>query len=386
MTTTDQLWTPAEIRNGDLASLRAALEDQSSRRRDLVIPAKGVKLDDQGLLQVPSVTHDLTPEGVTEIETTEGLQLLDIAHGHLSERTGIPRAYYRRLQDGHLDLLAANVNRWLENDTRSVTLRTFTREGGPDLLRAVLSDRYGFIDSWDVVLSSLQGIREAGVVDPSQLQITGDLTERRLRVRVTAPEVGTNVADLLGDYRSPFNGRSGQDLPQLWAGLEISNSETGGGAFVITPRVVLQVCSNGMTISKDVARAVHLGAKLDEGAVNWSQQTQRKTLELITSRAKDAVTTFLSKDYVESVANDLRELQGVEVRNVAKVIESVGKELSLNEDEADELLNLFTVSADTTALGIGHAITALAQKVENPERAAELEGSFFKSVEVAAAV
>ena len=46
----------------------------------------------------------------------------------------------------------------------------------------------------------------------------------------------------------------------VFAGWVLSNSETGCGAFTITPRLVVHVCRNGMTITKDALRAVHLGA------------------------------------------------------------------------------------------------------------------------------
>lgn len=41
--------------------------------------------------------------------------------------------------------------------------------------------------------------------------------------------------NLLANYRSPFNGRSGRDLPIVSAGLAITNSETSCGAFELMP-------------------------------------------------------------------------------------------------------------------------------------------------------
>ena len=58
----------------------------------------------------------------------------------------------------------------------------------------------------------------------------------------------------------------------VFAGFVITNSETGCGAFTLTPRLVVQVCRNGMTITRDAIRAVHLGERLDEGVVTWSEQ------------------------------------------------------------------------------------------------------------------
>ena len=55
----------------------------------------------------------------------------------------------------------------------------------------------------------------------------------------------------------------------VFAGFVITNSETGCGAFSLTPRLVVQVCRNGMTITRDAMRVVHLGERLDQGVVTW---------------------------------------------------------------------------------------------------------------------
>ena len=56
---------------------------------------------------------------------------------------------------------------------------------------------------------------------------------------------------LLAGYRTPFTGAAGADNPVVFAGFVITNSETGCGAFTLTPRLVVQVCRNGMTITRD---------------------------------------------------------------------------------------------------------------------------------------
>ena len=86
--------------------------------------------------------------------------------------------------------------------------------------------------------------------------------------------------------------------PVLFAGFVISNSEVGDGAWSITPRIVAEICGNGLQITADVTRAVHLGSRQDEGVVRYSADTMDKELALITARARDAVATFLSPDYL----------------------------------------------------------------------------------------
>ena len=119
-------------------------------------------------------------------------------------------------------------------------------------------------------------------------------------VRVVCEQVRVLAPALLAGYRSPFTGASGADNPVVFAGFVITNSETGCGAFTLTPRLVVQVCRNGMTITRDAMRAVHLGERLDEGVVTWSGNTQDKTLALITAKTTDAVATFLDPRYVRT--------------------------------------------------------------------------------------
>ena len=148
------------------------------------------------------------------------------------------------------------------------------------MARAFLSDGYKFIDSLDVLMAVLDGVRQSG----APVQVDGcDLTERRMYLPVVCEQVRALAPALLTGYRSPFTGASGADNPVVFAGFVIANRETGCGAFSLTPRLVVQVCRNGMTITRDAMRVVHLGERLDQGVVSWSDNTRDKTLALITA-------------------------------------------------------------------------------------------------------
>jgi hypothetical protein len=99
----------------------------------------------------------------------------------------------------------------------------------------------------------------------------------------------------------------------LFVGFVISNSEVGDGAWSITPRIVAEICGNGLQITADVTRAIHLGSRQDEDVVRYSADTMDKELALITVRARDAVATFLSPDYLIGKVTDLERTAGVPV-------------------------------------------------------------------------
>jgi hypothetical protein len=79
-------------------------------------------------------------------------------------------------------------------------------------------------------------------------------------VKVRCDAVAVMAPLLMSGYRSPFTGASGADNPFICGGLVLTNSETGCGACALTPRMVAQVCRNGMTIS-DVIRGHRRGVR-----------------------------------------------------------------------------------------------------------------------------
>jgi hypothetical protein len=285
------------------------------------------------------------------------------------------------MREQRVDLYDANVNGWLadENEGRSFLIRAFTSGDPVGVARAMLSDSYRVIDNFDVLGSALEGVRESGL----NVQIDGcDLSERRMTVRLVAPEITALCETLVENYRSPFTGLSGKDNPVVEAGLVISNSETGGGAFSITPRLKLLVCSNGLTITKDAMRAVHLGGKLDEGVIRWSDETQMKAMELVAAKTVDAVKTFLDADYVVKTVRALEAKAGQKLEKPLDAIQVVAKKLSYTEEQLNGVLDHFIKGADTTAGGVLHAITSYAQVIADPDEANEMEESAFRALDL----
>ena len=279
-----------------------------------------------------------------------------VADEGLAAKLGISLAYLRRLRTERPDLWDANINGWLHGDDlagfpgddRSFLIRLFQTGGdGLGVARAFLSDSYKVIDNLDALMATLDGIRQAGV----DVQFDGlDLTERRLYARVVAPQVRAWAPVLLAGYRSPFGGevyipgrnwtpeqaraaaaRDGRGYapgaePVLFAGLEIANSEVGDGAWTVTPRIVAQVCGNGMQIIADVARAVHLGARHEDGVVRYTADTLEKELALITARTRDAVATFLSPDYLQAAITKIERQAGMPVRRPEETVRAGGQD------------------------------------------------------------
>jgi hypothetical protein len=374
-------------RNADLGSLVEMLRTQHVRKVDVVAPATAISARN-GLIIVEGAEPVMDEDGVTVadgIYRPTGVMLDGIA-----DKLKIPSAYLKRMQEMRPDLFDANVNGWLHGrpapsarraggdgweevdpDKRSFLLRMFKGDDGePGLGRAFLSDSYKVIDNLDTLMAVLQRIQDAGV---NARVVGADLTDSRMYVRVQADEVRALAPELLKGYRSPFTGEFGDQNPVVFAGFVISNSEVGAGAFTITPRIVAQVCSNGMTITKDALRSVHLGRKLDTGVINWSAETQTKQVELVRSQTKDAVKTFLDVEYVKGAIATLETQAGKPVSHADTVVKSVAKSLSFSDEEAAGILDHFIQGGQLTAGGVMQAVTSYAQTVVDAEAAATLE-------------
>lgn len=381
-------------RNATLSDLAAILADQQARKVDVIVPAAHL-LADRGDLVVDGASPLIEDDGVTD--PNGRYRLTETCDEGVADKLQIPISYLRRLRADRTDLWDANVNGWLHGaqpnechgihgpvDPRSFLLRCFRGQDGEDgVARAFLSDRFGIYDNLDILTAALSGIRDAGV--PVEVQGC-DLSDRRMYVRVFSPAVAVLAEDLLRGYRSPYSGAEGAENPTVFAGFEISNSEVGAGAFTITPRLVVQICSNGLKVTKDVLRRVHLGGQMEHGVVRFSDDTARKNLDLVTAQARDAVATFLDVEYVREKIAGLTETAATPLADPAKAVEVVGKRLLFGEDVTRGVLDHFIRGGQTTAGGIMQAVTSYAQMIPDADIAAGLEDKALDAMALAASI
>jgi hypothetical protein len=379
--TPDTTAAPVRAAHASLADIAALLRDQQARKLDVVAPATAIRACDAQFV-IDDSAPMLGEHGVT---LTAGAYLPTmVCDQGIADKLSIPTAYLRRLREERPALYDANMNGWLDGDGRKFLVRCLKSASGsvPGVARAFLSDGYKIIDSLDVLMATLEGIRASGY--PVQLDQC-DLTERRMYVRVMCDQVRTLAPALLAGYRSPFTGASGADNPVVFSGFVITNSETGCGAFTLTPRLVVQVCDNGMTITKDALRAVHLGERHEEGVITWSGNTLDKVLDLITAKTTDAVRAFLAPEYAERAIRQIERAAGRPVTDPAETVRTVSQRLRFTEDQQAAILNHFILGGALTAGGVMHAVTSVAQTLTDPDAAWEMESSAMRALELAAA-
>jgi hypothetical protein len=347
----------------ELANLVVKLEEQRNMKYDLVLPAGSIEYDG-----VSDMIRILQGNEDTLFKPTE------LFHDQVSEKLEIPKTYYRRMRSEFPELLEDNVNSWLSKKTKTkYLLRTFKYPGVESVARAMLSNSYNIIDNFDVLTAALEAIDAMGV----HIEITkAQVTDKRLYLHVTCPEIQIQADELLKDYR----GRSELGVGNgIIAGVCISNSELGLGGYEVCSRATILKCLNGMSDRDGRFRKVHLGAKMDNGVIEWNDSVRQKNYELVIAQTKQAVSTYLSKDYLGQQIKKLEAASGIEIEHPTAVIERVGLELNIAESHRQAILSRFIKGGQTNGVGIFNAFTRQAQEM-TPDEQFECEGSIFQMI------
>lgn len=383
------------LTRGPLPDLVAILRDEHARSWDVVVPAKNLAMTDDGNVTVTHTATATIPAGFDETgawperteTTTEQATMVPtrIGHDDLGQHLEIPGSYYRRMQSEAPPLLAENVNHWLQAGAAKYYVRCLRgAEDQPGVIRCIRSDRFRAIDNLDVTMAVLTGIRATGV-DASRLHIDASLTDERMHIRIDCPEITTRLGDLVERYRRPDGTTGhGQVNDLVSAGIEVRNSDVGRGAFAIVPRLKVLVCTNGLTVTKDARRSVHVGGRQDEGVVDWSDETMRRRLAVVESETTDAVRLFLTADYLDKVVGEIRGLSTATLDKPTDTVVEVARKLRYTEVEQQSILDAFVKGGDLTPFGVAQAFTWCAQQAD-VTRGAEMEDDAWRAMELAGA-
>jgi hypothetical protein len=372
------------LRKTDFETLLATLDEQQERKVDVILPATNMCFRGGNLrVRRSDLTPILTENGVDQ--PVQEFAPNDVFDSGFADRLGGPvtATYLRKLRaEGWTDILDGTLNAMIfgkivdegstskprvirEPQTKSVLVRALKDADGGEVgtARALLSNAYRIIDHVDTLRAAMSGMRAAGLGAENVTQC--DLTARRMYVVVEVPQVRAAAASLLKDYVSPFTGNRGAQNPIIHAGFVLTNSEVGDGTYSLYPRIVAEVCTNGMTIKKDVGALTqrHLGARLDDGLINYSAATHEANREVIRRMSEDTVRTFLTQGYLETVIRKLEEKAGEPVEKPEAAIKEVTRKLEIPA-LYDDVLTHFIKGADLSRGGIMHAVTAAAQSAD----------------------
>jgi hypothetical protein len=262
------------------------------------------------------------------------LSINESCHNQIAEKLEIPLKYYHRMEEETPELLARNVNTWLERSGKDYFVR-----GMGDSVRAFLSDRYRVIDHLDVLMCALNELQAHSAENEDCF-----LSEIEMNIKVKSQR--------LRDFM-----RHKDDL--IMGGLFLANSETGHKALRVEPRLFRVKCSNGMIIEELITRQVHLGNG-DELLDEMIYLSLRRSIRELFGRFGDIV-------------NLLRESTEAKIRNPQKLIQNVVEQYRLSDAQKANILMAFGAEPEYDKYGIANAVTLAAQKEETWEKSVELE-------------
>lgn len=350
------------------------LEEQKLVARDYVVPTGSMRsLEGNVLITMPTdgaLQSLLKDTGIKSTNPEVGFTTNSVSDQHLADKCGIPKRYYDRMKGEAPDLFDRNVNHWLGERNARQFVRVFQpsdENGGLGVLRGILSDSYFPIDNLDLLIATLETVQSMGV----KVKIDHcDLTERRMNVKFYCPEIKDRAKELLENYRVP--GARG-DESGVFTGFVLGNSEVGHGSFIIAPRLYVGECRNGLTFYRDKYARTHLGAKMGEDVVEWSQDTKRKNLELVISQIKDAVRTFASDKYLGRVLAEIAKANEHEYADPGAAVEAVAEDFGYTDERKARILSNFIKGGITTGWGLSQAVTYAAHEVADGDDAFEVE-------------
>lgn len=333
-----------------LITLVDELKLQHDMKADYVMAPRKLRMTEDGLL-------------VAENAKMAIYEPNQVWHDGASFMLNIPSGYYKRMMEATPQLLSQNVNAWLDlRDQKGVMLRTFENPSGKNVARAILSDRYNILDNYDVLFAALDAIKKSGL---NVEIVEATVTDKRMYLCVTAPQIEVDGKAFLDKYLKEKESETGNGII---TGLIITNSEVGQGSYEIRPRALVLKCKNGLIVPDDKFRRVHLGAKLDEGAIQWSEATKQKNYELVISQTTDAINTFLSKDYLNGALVKVAHAHGIHLDHPMDTVQHVCRELMITEEHRQNILDHFLRSGDHTAGGVFQALTFGAQNMGADDR------------------
>lgn len=347
------------MKNGkSIQELAAEIARQSNNKRDFVVDTKAMNM----------VAIDGFDDAHHSVEMEVGPELAfginKVGHRQIGEHVDIPGRYYDHMLAQSPQLLATNVNHWLQNAPAKRMVRTL--DGN---LRAFLSDKYRPLENYDLAEAVLP------VLADLRIQVLScEITDTRLYIK----GVDERIQQDIPTGKNRMGDGSHVIFDTVSPAITISNSEVGMGALSVETGVWTRACTNMAIFAQSSMRKYHVG-----GRNELLGDALRELMSDKTRRVTDAATWMQVGDIVKGAFDQARfdanlapmkalveqKLDGDPV----KLVELTGRKFNLVEDEKKSILRHLIEGGDLTRYGLFNAITRTAEDISSYDRATELE-------------
>jgi hypothetical protein len=279
------------------------------------------------------------------------------AHNQIGSHLGIPRKYYLKMLEDQPDLLAANVNTWLDANPKRRMVRTMRTNGsGPvmSFARGWMSDSYRRLDALELCDAVMPLL-----TDPAsgwEIHQCG-ITDLAMHIEAVYPSITADVA--VGD--------------QVALAVKLRTSEVAAGALSVAMGPMRLVCANIMWIPEYTERIVHLGSR-QEGLVEvLTDRTIRMEDELVMAKMRDLVAAMANHEAFAKMVATLQRAATASLADPVAASELLGNNLGLGDGELHQVQReMMTAPGTDNMWGLANALTATAREMDF-ERKAELE-------------
>jgi hypothetical protein len=322
-----------------LNALATRIEEIENKKEDYLISTNNLRMSDDVSLKLPDSANPLA------------FAINDLAQGQIVERMrsklpGIRKEYWDAMP-ALPGLRTYTVNRWLESVNEKRLIRTL--EGS---VRAFLSDSFKPWDNIDMLAGLLP------VLEGKALQVkSSSLTERRMYLQLVFPSLTAEV-------------KVGEPVR---AGITISNSEVGSGAWDVRSFIEVLRCSNGM-VAESLIRKYHVGRKTedsDEGI--FRSDTIESDIRTAKLQLRDVIENALKPEAFQKKIALLKDASSQEIAEPVKVCEKITKRFGFSDGQKNQILSNLIKGGDASRYGLSNAVTAMWKSEGNPDQAYELE-------------
>lgn len=305
------------------------------------------------------ITHYDQETNLITLELTDinkNITINDNCHNQISTKLKIPNKYYEMLKQEYPELLTTNINTLMNNQNTRRMIRTLDGEA-----RAFLSDRYKPIDNIDVLTKTLYELKTI----KEQIDVTiqdARLTNNNLYIKA----ISKDLTDTIDSQKPMEKG----DI--VYGGIIIANSETGHGSYKVMPFIHVMVCNNGM-ISDRIFKRVHLGKKIEENFINWSEQTNQLEDKILWSKLTDMIHNTFNKETFQKWINEINKVASERIEKPTIAINKTVKAFpEISEQDTDLLLQEFA-NFGYNKFGLVQAVTRVAQEQKDYEKQIQYE-------------
>ena len=430
-------------------TLLEVLRREKNRYVDRLVPAAAMSIS----IRKPEgedeaefcVVFNETMEGVGSYEVQAFLT--DNCHDALAEKCGVPVKYYQRCGD-HLGAkkslnewvdhpadhpLVWNVNFWLSSyGKQRFTIRMWKDDKGRLLCRAILSDRYRFIDNFtvgfhalttagkalqdqglqppecfgwnltekglDLMLFSTEMVADLGDPDPDAQVNMGKWGSHKLSSPAAAAfrawrDKGTGSSAQSTNYDKSNDGSGGLRMATpkghdrsnggaptglVFGAVRIRNSETGDGSCQVRGSLMVTMCSNQLMGGFDTFM-IHLGKQMGEEIV-LRPETIEKENELVIAKIRDTITAMFTREKFQKLVDSVKKTQQVQIVAAVTAVQKIAEKVDVLKGLEEEILKMYARRVDQekdTLYDMVQAVTNVASNMreEYPHRAYDIENT-----------